>query len=134
MPQNEGDRPFGRKKFVTDDGSGVYRNENVWEFMDMPTEVQNYYDALRNMAQVDQLSTNGAMAEKFGEAPTSQNPRYDANYDYYTGTLVNYDRLSPAQLTQLAKIGVERPIMEEDDASADLMGLVNLYRRNLGLK
>ena len=132
--QNEGDRPFGRKKSVTEDGSGIELGEDVWEFMDPPTEVVNYYDALRNLAQIEQLSTEGERYEKFGQAPVSQDPRYDANYDYYTGSMVNYNRLSPAQLTQLAKMGVNRPIMEEDDASADLMGLINLYRRKLGLK
>ena len=131
--QNEGDRPFGRKKNVTE-GKDWWTGENVWEFLDAPTEVVNYYDALRRMAQADQVSTSGAMAEKFGEAPTREDPRYDANYDYYTDSLVYYNRLSPAQLTQLAKMGVNREVTEEDDASADLMGLINLYRRNLGLK
>lgn len=132
--QNEGDRPFGRKKNVTDSDKEWYVGEDVWEFLDSPGEVINYYDALRNLAQIDQLSTEGVRYEKFGQAPVSQDPRYDANYDYYTDSLVNYNRLSPAQLTQLAKMGVNREITEENDASADLMGLVNLYRRKLGLK
>lgn len=130
----EGQRPIGRQKNVTGDGSEVWKGENVWNYLDAPGEVLNYYDALRNIAQTEQLSAEGAMEEKFGRAPTTQDPRYDANYDYYTGTPVNYNRLSGAQLTQLAKMGVDRPIVNEDDASADLMGLVNLYRRNLGLR
>ena len=132
--QNEGDRPIGRKKSVTDGGSGVETGDDVWETLDAPGEVISYYDALRNLAQTRQLSTEGALEEKFGRAPSRQDPRYDANWDYYTESLVNYDRLSRPQLMELAKMGVNRPIEGEDDASADLMGLVNLYRRVLGLK
>lgn len=134
MPQSEGDRPFGRKKFVTDDGSGVERTMSFWEDHDPPGELIAYWDALRNRQQVDALSTDNALAEKFGDVRSSEEPRLDANWDYYTDSLVNYDRLSGAQLEQLAKMGVNRPIGDEYDASADLMGLVNLYRRILGLK
>ena len=125
---------LGRKKFVTEGGSGVVRGEDVWESLDAPQEVLNYYEALRNLNQIKGLSTDSAHDEKFGKVQKTQDPRYDAKYDNYTGALVDYGRLSGRQLSELAKMGVERPIMDEEDASADLMGLVNLYKRILGLK
>ena len=37
--------------------------------------------------------------------------------------------LSPATLEQLAKMGVNRPVSEdEDDSSKELMGLINAYK------
>lgn len=133
FPWNRLERPIGRKKTIGE-GEGVVTGDSAWEYLDPPGEVLSYFEALRNIAQANQLSTDSAREEKFGKVPTKQDPRYDANYDYYLETPVNYNLLSGAQLAELAKMGVDRPIETEYDASADLMGLVNLYRRNLGLK
>lgn len=124
-------RPVGRKKNVTE-GNDWWTEAGAYDLSEIP-ELNSYFEALQRMAQVEQLGTDSARQEKFGRVPTNQ-VESEANYDYYTGTPVNYDRLSGAQLTQLAKMGVDRPIESENDASADLMGLVDLYRRVLGLR
>ena len=48
--------------------------------------------------------------------------RDDAEYDPAVDTLVNYKRLSPAQLELLLKMGVNRP------ESEDLMNYLHLYQ------
>ena len=64
-----------------------------------------------------------------------QDIRYDAHWDPYLKELVNYNRLSPAQLTQLAKMGVNRPdvdyIDEYNNANSQLNDLMYLYQNLL---
>ena len=69
-------------------------------------------------ADVRYLRSGGMTPHEAGE----QWVRDEAEYDPAIGTVVNYNRLSPAQLEQLSKMGVNRP------ESEDLMGLIHLYQ------
>lgn len=82
----------------------------------------------------DMFAIKGGKAHDEGD----MKPRYDANWDYYLGENVDYGKLSPHQLEMLVKMGVNRPNLNpydqeggiplEEDASADLMAYLSLYK------
>jgi len=139
----------GRKKNVTGQSLPweVYKDwgltDDIMEFPENYTQEQlQWAEALKNANRekdiVNDLSTEGLRNEQlYGDNTMWDGPRGD--YDAYIGDFVNYDRLSPMQLTQLAKMGVNRPTAEdinqvpEDNASDYLNFLVNAYRQRLGL-
>lgn len=132
-----------REKNVTGDSLPweVYKDwgltDDIMEFPDYYTPEQvEWAQALqdRNYNQmINDLSTRGMMNEKFGNAPTTQTPRREAEVDTYLDDLVNYDALSPATIEQLVNMGVNRPPhydpynTGEPDASDYLMDLINAY-------
>ena len=133
-----------RKKNVTGDSLPweVYKDwgltDDILEFPDDYSQEQvEWAQALqdRNYNQmINDLSTEGMMNEKFGNAPTTQTPRREAEVDTYLDDLVNYDALSPATIEQLVNMGVNRPPhydpynTGEPDASDYLMDLINAYK------
>lgn len=64
-----------------------------------------------------------------------QTPRYNADYDPYVGTTVNYEDMSPQTLRQLTLMGVNRPVampgMNVDNANDTLRSMIKLYQYGL---
>lgn len=138
----------GRKVNVTGDSVpwGVYKDwgltDDILEFPENYSQEQvNWAEGLRNRREAEQtaaeLSTDSLRNEKFGRVSDDMSLRRDSLDDsYLDGALVNYDRLSPATLEQLAKMGVNRPVQNTDinqvtsneDANDYLMSLINAYK------
>jgi hypothetical protein len=135
-----------RKKNVTGDSLPweVYKDwgltDDILEFPDDYTQEQvAYAEALRDRREaaqrVNDLSTEGMMGEKFGNVPTTQSSYRDAEYDPYLGTNVNYGAMSPETMEQLARMGVNRPTVEDEESlrlgengNDTYNSLLNLYR------
>lgn len=138
----------GRNKVVSGDSVPweVYKDwgltDDILEFPENYSQEQvNWAEDLRNKRELAEtaaeLSTDSLRNEKFGRVSDDMSLRRDSLDDsYLDGALVNYDRLSPATLEQLAKMGVNRPIQETDinqvtsneDANDYLMSLINAYK------
>jgi hypothetical protein len=135
-----------RQKEVTGDSLPweVYKDwgllDDILEFPEYYTDAQlEWADGLRKQREarqrVNDLSTEGMMEEKFGDIPSTQSPRRDAEYDPYLGTDVNYGAMSPRTMEMLAKMGVNRPMVVDEEslrldenASDTYNSLLNLYR------
>jgi len=135
-----------RKKNVTGDSLPweVYKDwgltDDILEFPDDYTQEQvAYAEALRDgreaAQRVNDLSTEGIRSEQFGNAPSDMSSYRDAEYDPYLGTNVNYGAMSPETMEQLARMGVERPTVEDEESlklgengNDTYNSLLNLYR------
>ena len=146
------DRAISRKKNIGEGGLDWGTYDLEWQPEDDILEAGEAYtsdqfhwaEAQRAKkeleAQINDLSTEGIredMASQKNGWPSYHTPgdmssRRDAEYDSYVDDVVNYNALSPATLTQLAKMGVNRPKSEdEDDASNYLNWLLKVYRDRL---
>ena len=135
-----------RKKNVTG-GSLPWEVYKDWGLTDDILEFPEYYtqeqldwaSALRDKREaaqrVNDLSTEGIRSEQFGNAPTDMSSYRDAEYDPYLGTNVNYSAMSPETMEQLARMGVNRPTVEDEESlrlgengNDTYNSLLNLYR------
>ncbi len=116
-----------RKKNVTGDSLPweVYKDwgmtDDILEFPDDYTQEQvAFAEALRDKREaaqrVNDLSTEGIRSEQMGNAPVSQSAYRDAEYDPYLGTNVNYGAMSPETMEMLARMGVNRPAVEDEES------------------
>lgn len=125
LPVLERNGLISRPKNVTGESTPLSVNKE-WGLIDDITEFsENYPDEIvawaeglrdkREAAQrVNDLSTEGLRSEQFGNAPTDQSARRDADYDPYLGTPVNYYAMSPETMDILARMGVNRPRTESE--------------------
>ena len=127
LPVLENSNLISRKKNVTGDSLPweVYKDwgltDDILEFPDDYTQEQvAYAEALRDRREaaqrVNDLSTEGIRSEQFGNAPTDMSSYRDAEYDPYLGTNVNYGAMSPETMEQLARMGVNRPAVEDEES------------------
>lgn len=135
-----------RKKNVTGDSLPweVYKDwgltDDILEFPDDYTQEQvAYAEALRDRREaaqrVNDLSTEGIRSEQFGNAPTDMSSYRDAEYDPYLEANVNYSAMSPRTMELLARMGVNRPTVEDEESlrlgengNDTYNSLLNLYR------
>lgn len=146
LPVLENSNLISRKKNVTGDSLPweVYKDwgltDDILEFPEYYTQEQlDWASALRDKREaaqrVNDLSTEGIRSEQFGNAPTDMSSYRDAEYDPYLGTNVNYSAMSPRTMEMLAKMGVNRPSVEDEESlrldengSDTYNSLLNLYR------
>ena len=146
LPVLENSNLISRKKNVTGDSLPweVYKDwgltDDILEFPEYYTHEQlDWASALRDKREAEQrvndLSTEGIRSEQFGNAPTDMSSYRDAEYDPYLGTNVNYSAMSPRTMEILAKMGVNRPSVEDEESlrldengSDTYNSLLNLYR------
>jgi hypothetical protein len=118
---------ISRQKFVGESTAPLTVNkdwgltDDILEFPDDYTDEQYAWaEGLRNQREaaqrVNDLSTEGMLNEKFGNVPTTQSPYRDAEYDPYLGTNVNYSAMSPETMEILARMGVKRPTVEDEES------------------
>lgn len=115
-----------RRKFIGDGSPLALAANKEWsltddilEFPDDYTDEQvAFAEALRDRNEarqrVNDLSTEGLRNEQMGNAPVGQSAYRDAEYDPYLGINVNYSAMSPETMEQLAKMGVNRPHVEDE--------------------
>ena len=155
MPKDYRERVTGRKKNVTDNGSGVhlYDEYEGWSLLDDILEFPENYtqeqlqwaEAQRNAIENEQkkydLGTEGLRDDmryqrEGGNRYSDMSSRRDAEWDPYIGDYVNYEAMSPRTMEMLAKMGVNRPIVEDDysqrmgeNGNDTYNTLLNLYRK-----
>lgn len=155
MPKDYRERVTGRQKNVTDNGSGVhlYDEYEGWSLLDDILEFPENYtqeqlqwaEAQRNAIENDQkkydLGTEGLREDmryqrEGGNRYSDMSSRRDAEWDPYIGDYVNYEAMSPRTMEMLAKMGVNRPIVEDDysqrmgeNGNDTYNTLLNLYRK-----
>lgn len=126
-PVFRGNDLVSRQKNVTGDSLPweAYKDwsltDDILEFPDDYTDEQYAWaEGVRNQREaakrVNDLSTEGMLNEKFGNVPTTQSPYRDAEYDPYLGTNVNYSAMSPETMEILARMGVNRPTVEDEES------------------
>jgi hypothetical protein len=132
MPRDFRDNGVSRKKNVTEglpfQKRAIYED---WNLVDDALEFPEYYDqavvdwaeaqraAAEAKQRVNDLSTEGkredlAYQRTGAERDPSFAVRREAEWDPYLGTDVNYSAMSPQTMIQLAKMGVNRPKVEDD--------------------
>lgn len=118
---------ISRQKFVGESTAPLTVNkdwgltDDILEFPDDYTDEQYAWaEGVRNQKEaaqrVNDLSTEGIHSEQFGNVPTTQSPYRDAEYDPYLGTNVNYSAMSPETMEILARMGVNRPTVEDEES------------------
>lgn len=130
-PTNRSDRLISRKKHITEGNGDVFAEDSLYDGTPMEDVMAQYQKMLidrkermasRNnediRSDVRYLRSGGNTYHDPGE----QMPRWDAEYDPAVGINVDYSKLSPAQLNELVKMGVNRP------ESEDLMNFIHLYQ------
>lgn len=145
-PLFRGNDLVSRQKNVTGDSLPweVYRDwsltDDILEFPDDYSQEQiDWAEGLRDKKEaaqrINDLSTEGLRDEKFGDVPTDMSAYRDAEYDPYLGTLVNYNAMSPRTMEMLAKMGVNRPQIEDEstlqsgeNGNSTYNSLLELYR------
>jgi len=149
------DRAVSRQKNITGDSNDwwVDYEDEPWGFQDEwdpDTYLLAEYEKQRDYKNTQQIIRDLSTDKRYGDTirddmfaqkngswhnPGEQDIRYDANWDPYLGEVVNYNMLSPAQLTQLAKMGVNRPevdyIDKNNNANGKLIDLMYLYQNLL---
>jgi hypothetical protein len=130
MPRDFRDNGVSRKKNVTENGLPWQRREifEDWNLIDDALEFPEYYDqAVVDWAEAKRaeqnatqrrydLSTEGLRDDMHYQGEDRNQPMSPsaAEWDPYLGTDVNYNAMSPQTMIQLAKMGVNRPKVEDD--------------------
>lgn len=133
MPRDFRDTGVSRKKNVTEglpfQTSSIYGDD--WSLVDDALEFpENYSQEVVQWAEaqraaqdakqrVNDLSTEGMREDlAYQRSGEERDPvfaaRREAEWDPYLGTDVNYGAMSPQTMIQLAKMGVNRPKIEDD--------------------
>ena len=118
---------ISRQKFVGESAAPLTVNKDwglVDDIMEFPEDytdeqfawAEGQRDKRETAQRINDLSTEGMMNEKFGNVPTTQSPYRDAEYDPYLGTNVNYSAMSPETMEILARMGVKRPTVEDEES------------------
>lgn len=154
MPRDFRDNAVSRKKTVTEglpfQTTSIYGDD--WSLVDDALEFPEYYDQAvvdwaegqRAAREAEQrrydLSTEGMRDDMYyQQVPDQREPvfsaRREAEWDPYLGTDVNYGAMSPQTMIQLAKMGVNRPKIEDDytrqfgeNANGTYQSLLDSYR------
>lgn len=154
MPRDFRDNAVSRKKTVTEglpfQTTSIYGDD--WSLVDDALEFPEYYDQAvvdwaegqRAAREAEQrrydLSTEGMRDDMYyQQVPDQREPvfsaRREAEWDPYLGTDVNYGAMSPQTMIQLAKMGVNRPKIEDDytrqfdeNANTTYRSLLDSYR------
>lgn len=153
MPRDFRDNGVSRKKNVTEglpfQARSIYDD---WSLQDDALEFPEYYDqAVVDWAEaqraedeakqrVNDLSTEGMREDlAYQRTGAERDPafavRREAEWDPYLGTDVNYNAMSPQTMIQLAKMGVNRPKVEDDytrqfneNANGTYQSLLDAYK------
>lgn len=153
MPTDFRDNGVSRKKNITEglpfQTRPIYDD---WSLVDDALEFPEYYDqavydwaeAQRAAREAEQrrydLSTEGMKDDMYyQQVPDQREPEFsvrrDAEWDPYLETDVNYNAMSPQTMIQLAKMGVNRPKVEDDytrqygeNANGTYQSLLDSYR------
>ena len=152
MPRDFRDNGVSRKKNVTGNGLPWQRNSiygDDWSLQDDALEFPEYYDqAVVDWAEAQRaeqnatqrqydLSTEGLRDDMLYQGEDRNQPMSPraAEWDPYLGTDVNYNAMSPQTMIQLAKMGVNRPKLEDDytrqfneNANGTYQSLLDAYK------
>jgi hypothetical protein len=154
MPTDFRDNGVSRKKNVTDGLPWQRRSiyDDDWNLVDDALELPEHYDeAVVDWAEaqraenearqrVNDLSTEGMREDlAYQRTGAERDPafavRREAEWDPYLGTDVNYNAMSPQTMIQLAKMGVNRPKVEDDytrqfneNANGTYQSLLDAYK------
>lgn len=148
MPTDFRDNGVSRKKNVTEglpfQARPIYDD---WSLIDDALEFPDYYDqAVVDWAEAQKaeqdaaqrrydLSTEGLREDMRGEDRDQPMSPSTAEWDPYLETDVNYGAMSPQTMIQLAKMGVNRPNVEDDytrqfgeNANGTYQSLLDAYK------
>lgn len=149
MPTDFRDNGVSRKKNITEGLPWQRRSiyDDDWNLVDDALEFPEYYDqAVVDWAEAQKaeqdaaqrrydLSTEGLREDMRGEDREQSMSPSAAEWDPYLETDVNYGAMSPQTMIQLAKMGVNRPNVEDDytrqfgeNANGTYQSLLDAYK------
>ena len=129
-PTNTSDRLISRKKHITERAGDIFTEDGLYDGTPMEDVMAEYEKMLidrkerRASRNNEDIRSDVRYLRSGGNTyhdPGEQMPRWDSEWDPAVNANVDYSKLSPAQLNELVKMGVNRPESEE------LMNFIHLY-------